>query len=419
MVLKNADRGGLENLPVTRRRILALMGMGVVWAGCRGMAFAAAPTGNRFVFIIMRGAMDGLAAVPPLFDPHYASARGTMSMLGDREGGQCLPLDGHFVLHPALANMHKMFQARECLIAHAVASPYRERSHFDGQDILENGAAEVHGAHDGWLGRALVQLAAAKGLAVGQNIPLALRGGGEVVTSWSPGILSEPGDDLLGRLGDLYQDDPVLARALARARETEAGAVQALDSEEGAPGDIMDIRAQKAAGKNFPGLTKIAGKLLAAADGPRIGVIEIGGWDTHAGQGTFKGRLANNLLQFDKGIAALRAALGPVWRQTVVVCATEFGRTVAANGTGGTDHGTGTAAFILGGAVAGGKIIADWPGLAANQLYENRDLRPTRDLRAVLKGVLAEHMGIDHTALNGSIFPDSDDIRPVGGIVRA
>ncbi len=389
----------------SRRQVLGqalgLIGATAAWCGSGGLALAGAPTEKRFVFVIMRGAMDGLSAVPVLGDPDYVRARGAMAMVG--EGGQCLPLGGGFALHPALAGLHQLYQAKQALVVQAVASPYRERSHFDAQDVLENGTALAHGAQSGWLGRTLAQMTMLKGLAVGQTIPLAMRGGSDVA-SWSPSNLPEVESDLLQRLDDLYRSDALLASALHEAVAADAIADEAMGG-------------KQRGGKNFAALAKAAGSFLAAPDGPRLAMIEIGGWDTHAGQGTFKGRLAGNLTQLDQGLDALRLSLGAAWQHTVVLCATEFGRTVAANGTGGTDHGTGGAAFLLGGAVAGGKVVADWPGLATNKLYQQRDLMPTLDLRAVMKGVLAEHFGLDAALLARTVFPESAAVRPVAGLV--
>ncbi len=392
-------------LHINRRNFLTLAGASAAWCSFGRLALAAAPTEQRFVFIMLRGAMDGLTAVPPLFDPAFAGARGKLAMGGP--DAACLPLDGQFALHPALANLHKLYTARQALVIHAVASPYRERSHFDAQDILESGMGAAHAAQSGWLGRALIELHNVKGLAVGQNVPLALRGATEV-SSWSPSVLPEPDSDLLQRLDDLYRHDAVLAPALHEAQAASEIADDAMDGTMGGG---------KRGGKNFAVLAKAAGNFLASPDGPRLAMLEVGGWDTHAGQGTVKGRLALNLKQLDDGLGALQSALGTAWRHTTVLCATEFGRTVAANGTGGTDHGTGGAAFLLGAAVTGGRVIADWPGLAPNQLYQGRDLRPTLDIRAVMKGLLASQYGIETAALAQHIFPDSDSIKPLRDLV--
>jgi uncharacterized protein (DUF1501 family) len=161
-------------------------------------------------------------------------------------------------------------------------------------------------------------------------------------------------------------------------------------------------------------LGKLAATFLAKPDGARVAVIEINGWDTHSAQA---GRLNGQLKQLDAVIAALRDGLGPEWRRTAIVAATEFGRTAAPNGTGGTDHGTGGVALLAGGAVAGGRVVADWPGLAPGQLYEGRDLRPTADLRALFAGLAADHFGLDPARVARTVF-GSDPIRPMTGLLR-
>lgn len=399
------------NGQISRRTMLGLMGATAAWFSCGGVALAAAPTDQRFIFIILRGAMDGLTAVPPLFDSSYANARKALAMTN----AECLPLDGQFGLHPALAHLHQLYRDKQALIIHAVASPYRERSHFDAQDVLENGTSQAHAAQNGWLGRALAHMHAMQAIAIGQNIPLALRGS-DSVSSWSPSALPETENDLLQRLGDLYQSDTILAPALHEALAAAAIADDAMD--DGMAQKGKDRGGKTGRGKNFPALAKAAGSFLAASNGPRLAMLEIGGWDTHAGQGTVKGRLASTLQQLDNGLAALQTTLGAAWNKTTVLCATEFGRTVAANGTGGTDHGTGAAAFLLGGAVAGGRVMADWPGLASNQLYQNRDLRPTTDIRAVIKAIFAQQFGIDNTTMATTIFPDSTTVRALDNIIK-
>ncbi len=162
-----------------------------------------------------------------------------------------------------------------------------------------------------------------------------------------------------------------------------------------------------------------AARFLAAADGPRIAVIEASGWDTHANQGAETGQLANRLAGLDAGVAKLRTGLGEAWEDTVVAIVTEFGRTVRVNGTRGTDHGTAGAAILVGGAVRGGRVLADWPGLAPRALHEGRDLRPTTDLRALFKAVLAEHLGLDTGFIDREVFPGSGAARRLDGLIRA
>lgn len=382
-------------------------------------AFANAPTGKRMIVVVLRGAMDGLAAVPPYADPDYAQARGALALPAPGGADGPIDLDGRFALHPALAPLLPLYQARELLIVHAVAGPYRARSHFDGQDVIENGTARPRGAEDGWLNRALGVLGGTGrrlGLAVGQTVPLLLSGS-VPVAAWAPRRLPELGEDFLTRLATLYGEDRVLGPAFAEGMKAQAMSDNVLGQ------DAQGAKGKMSGGGRGPlalaAAADAAGKLLAAADGPRIAVLEIGGWDTHANQGTLGGRLTPVLAALSQGLAALKGSLGTeAWRQTTVLTMTEFGRTVAANGTGGTDHGTASAAFLLGGAVNGGRVLADWPGLAPAKLFEGRDLAPTTDLRAVAKAVLRDHLGLREAEIERMIFPASPTVRPLEGLIR-
>lgn len=166
-------------------------------------------------------------------------------------------------------------------------------------------------------------------------------------------------------------------------------------------------------------MMQAAARFLTAEHGPRIAVVETGGWDTHFNQGTTGGVLFNRIAGLDAGIAALRDGLGETWSDTVVTVVTEFGRTAAVNGTRGTDHGTASAAVVLGGAVRGGRVIADWPGLRNQDLFEGRDLMPTMDMRGLFKGVLAEHLRLDGAFLDRTVFPGSGSVAPLRDIIRS
>jgi len=374
---------------------------------------------SRFVLVILRGALDGLAAVPPLGDHDYAALRGEFALHPPGESGGALPLDGFFGLHPALGFLHECYAARELIVLHACASPYRERSHFDGQDVLENGTPRPHALQTGWLNRALAALPAPggheAGVALGQNVPLVMRGPA-AVTSWSPSKLVPPDEDTLARITDLYAGDPLLAHRLADALAADAIAADA-------DGTNTMGAAQPAAGARgkarYAEVVRAAGGFLRREDGPKVAVFDTSGWDTHANEGGAQGQLAGRLAELDTGLAALRQELGLAWRDTAVLLLTEFGRTAAVNGTRGTDHGTATAAFLLGGAVAGGRVIADWPGLSTRSLYQGRDLAPTLDVRSVLKGVLAEQLAVSAHVLEQEVFPDSAAARPLRGLMRA
>ena len=346
------------------------------------LAFAAgAATGDkRFVFIIQRGAADGLAILAPTGDPAYAGLRGDLA--ADIATGT--KLDSMFTLHPALAQTARLYAAKEALLVHAVASPYRDRSHFDGQNVLESGGSAAYRIKDGWINRLLGELHGGKAVALSPTVPLALRGA-VPVESYAPSNLPDASDDLLIRIGDLYAQDRQLGPLWNQALAARAKA-----------GDSGDAKGAAAAGT-------LAARLLGGPDGARVAMIETNGWDTHNGQ---RGRLAAQLTGLDSLLAALKTGLGSAWRDTLVIVATEFGRTARANGTGGTDHGTGALAMVLGGAVAGGRVMADWPGLAPAALYDGRDLKPTMDLDVLITDSLARHFGLDPKQTSSILFPD-------------
>jgi uncharacterized protein (DUF1501 family) len=401
---------------LTRRLVLFGFGAGALVAVTPRLAVAAAPTDRRFVLVILRGALDGLAAVPPYGDPDYKRAHGPIAIAEPGQDDGALDLGGHFGLHPALAPLHEIYRRGEMLVVHATAGPYRGRSHFDAQDLLESGTTVPHGSQDGWLNRALAAVPAApggarQGLALGQTVPLALRGKVQVA-SWAPTDLPAVEPGLMQTVAALYRNDRLLGPALAEGLKGQrfAGAVmndgQRMNLPPG-PGRQQFLQAASA-----------AGKLMAPENGARIAVLDIGGWDTHANQGGARGRLALVLQTLAEGLVAIRDGLGPAWSKTVVLVATEFGRTVQINGTGGTDHGTGGAAFLLGGAVNGGRVVTDWPGLAPGRLFEGRDLMPTTDLRAVTKAVLVDHLRLAPAAVEAQVFPSSGAVQPVAKLVR-
>ncbi|MFC0219864.1 DUF1501 domain-containing protein [Pseudochelatococcus lubricantis] len=406
-----------ERMTPSRRAVLGAAGALFAWSFMPKFAYASAGSRDaRFLLVILRGALDGLSAVPPIGDPAYAGLREGIALAKD--GAEAaLPLDGFFYLHPAMPNLARLYAAGDALIVHAAATGYRERSHFDGQDVLESGQNGPGRTESGWLNRMIASLPAGDAvsragvLGVGVVPPLVVRGAAPVL-GWAPPRMARAGDDLLARLGDLYgQRDPALARVLAEALETER-----IASRRGMQGD------KKGGGgpDTADGMRRIAegaAGLVGADDGPRIAALAFEGWDTHANEGGAKGRLANLLGGLDGALAVLERGLAPVWKDSVVMVATEFGRTAQVNGTVGTDHGTGTVAFLVGGAVRGGRMLADWPGLRPEQLYEKRDLKPTTDIRAVAKGVVADLFGLSGPVLAEKVFPGTADLRPVQGLV--
>ena len=396
---------------LTRREVLKRMTAGTALAAAPGLVLANADTQARFVLVILRGAADGLAIAAAYADPHYARQRGGLALSAPGDGDGLLDLDGFFGLHPRLALVHELYGEGQVRLLHAVASPYRERSHFDGQDVLENGGSRVGALRDGWLNRALKPLGGGVGeetaIALAANTPLVLRGA-QSTTSWAPSRLPGTDGDTLERLSVLYRDDAFFSERFAQAMSSQAVA-GALDM----GGDRRGRRGPRLLTENL----RVAASFLTAAGGPRIAVVESGGWDTHANQGTANGALANQLAALDAGLGALRSGLGQTWSHTAVAVVTEFGRTVSVNGTRGTDHGTASAALLLGGAVNGG-ITTDWPGLGQRALYEGRDLKPTMDLRSVFKSILSEHLEIPERYVQREVFPDSNAAAPLKDLFK-
>lgn len=359
-----------------------------------GVALATVPGERRFVFIIQRGAADGLDIVRPVADPAYARLRGSLA----DAGGAAQKLDGTFALHPALVETGRMYAAGQALFVHAVASPYRDRSHFDGQNVLETGGARPYAVKDGWLNR-LVSMMPRTGddaIAIAPTVPMALRGAARV-GSYAPSALPEASDDLLTRVAALYAADPQLHLLWSSALQARELATDAATTQDAAS------------------LGRLTAGFLAKPAGPRIAMLETLGWDTHNAQAP---RLGNQLRRLDRLLAALRDGLGPIWARTTVLVATEFGRTASTNGTNGTDHGTGSVAMLVGGAVKGGRTVADWPGLATPDLFEGRDLKPTMALDALIAGVAAEALALYPERVARSLFTGQVMGKPIEGLLR-
>jgi len=292
-----------------------------------------------------------------------------------------------------------MYGQGQALFVHAVASPYRDRSHFDGQNVLETGGAQPYVLRDGWLNRLVTMLPRSgdEAIAIAATVPTALRGSVQVA-SFAPSALPHGADDLMARVTALYDADPQLYPAWSAALETKGLATDAT------------------AGQDPGSLGRLTASFLTKPNGPRIAMLETLGWDTHNAQ---KGRLANQLKNLDAMLAAMRDGLGPAWANTAVLIATEFGRTAAVNGTGGTDHGTASVAMLVGGAVKGGRVLADWPGLASGKLYQARDLRPTSGLDALIAGAAAESLAVDPASVSRSLFAQATSASPMSGLINS
>ena len=393
-----------SRVALTRRGLLGATGCALTLMGGTSAFADPAYARRKLVIIVCRGAMDGLSVSPPIGDGDYAGLRGAIAIAPDK----ALPVDGHFGLHPSLVVTHGLLQGGQARIAPAVAIPQRIRSHFEAQDLLETGGEKLYASTTGWLNRTLAAVGVRRpvqGLAIGAQEPLIIQGPVQA-QSWSPGgRLTSRTTRVATALQELYRSDPVLGSALASGLATEAQA--------------EDLGGAAVKGGDARAFAATAGRFLAAPEGPSIAVMSLDGFDTHANQGADKGLLANRLAVLDGAVDGLRAGLGDHWRDTVVVVATEFGRTARVNGTGGTDHGTASTLILAGGALKGGGIVGDWPTLASAKLFEDRDLAPTLDIRSVFKGVLADHLGVDRRDLDAKVFPASREAAPTPGLISA
>ncbi len=391
------------------RRRSALLGLGAAMAlGPRSMAFAASPGNARLVVINLRGGLDGLSAVVPYGDHNLAAWRSPLIPPAVGTKGGMIYLGGFFGLNPALPNLGAMYQAGQALMVHAVGNCAYTRSHFEGQDYIQGGASEL--LTSGWLNRAVSLIPAPSGsiqtgIAVNTYSPLLIRGP-TVVAGWAPDPFKRPSATIASGIMALNQADPVLGPAMQVALTDRA---------------MMDLVLKGGAPtpKGLPMLARLgwaAGELLASPTGPRVAALETDSFDTHADQVS---ELGTKLPELDQTLQALKTTLGSAWANTVVMTMTEFGRTVAINDgvNGGTDHGTGFAVILAGGAVAGGRVVTTWPGLGQGQLYQGRDLQPTVDYRAIAMGVLQGHMGLPASAMP-TIFPGATGVTALSGLVR-
>jgi uncharacterized protein (DUF1501 family) len=359
------------------------------------MAFARGSGSKKLLLVVLRGAADGLAMLAPVGDPDFARMRPQ----AQADYADARKADGFFAIHPAFEQVGAAFAAGDALFVHAAATRYRERSHFDGQNMLETGGPSPYAARDGWLNRLVGAIdGPPRALAIAPAMPLALRGDAPA-SSYAPSALPQASEDFLARVSMLYGEDPQLGQLWSRALETQE---MAGDS------TLRNLRDAAAAGE-------LAASLMRGEGGARIAMIELDGWDSHANQRFQFTRQARNL---DALLGAYRTAMGEAWADTLVLAVTEFGRTARYNGTNGTDHGTASAAIVMGGALKGGRVIADWPGMGDSALYEGRDLKPTVALESVLAGAAAEHFGLDGKGLLPRLFPAASGA-PLTGFVRS
>lgn len=425
----------MSHAPLSRRNLLIAAGAAGVSLSFMGQAAYSASEGaigrRKLIVVICRGGMDGLAVSPPVGDPDYAGLRGSIALPPEAT----LKLDGTFGLHPSFKATHALALKGQARIVPAVASSDRRRSHFEAQDTLETGSDGQHIVGTGWLNRTLQAMAparAVKAMSVGATAPLILRGPAQAA-SWSPGGVASRNDERLPSiLTDLYAKDPVLGPALARGLETEVMAGQAMrtlaqqdqsdDTEmKGGMAQMQPAAATPAQPNAGLAASRKFGQTIAdfmiQPGGPQIVAVSVDGFDTHVGQGTIKGVLSYRFASLDALLDGLHAGLREGWNDTAVVVVTEFGRTARVNGSGGTDHGTGSTALLLGGALKPGGIVGDWPTLKQTALFENRDTRPTTDMRGLFKGLLVDHLGVDRKAVDAVVFPDAAALEPTRSLV--
>lgn len=363
-----------------RRTLLKTASAGAMLSltGLASKAASNTAEANRLLVVLLRGGMDGLCAVPPVADPLLEGLRPNLRIQ------QALRLDGSFGLHPALGQMHALWQQGQLAIVHSTGFAYTGRSHFEGQDVMQSGVMKPYASATGWVGRAMELARVDSGVAIAIPMPLILRGHDNAATEY-PNWMRSPQAALMTEVHALWRTDKALAPYGARLLEDSMAS--------GAP---RGLRGEEFAQARSPAaLARLAGQRMSAADGPRIGLIDMeGGFDTHAGQGADSGAHANKLSDLDGVIGAYRQAMGSMWARTLVLTVTEFGRTVAENGTTGTDHGVGSCCFMAGGLLAKSQVLADWRGLAKAQLFEGRDLPATIDTSAVHSQVLQKVFGL-------------------------
>jgi len=364
-----------------RRDFLKAAPASLFLTGFPNLGLTKASKDGRLIVVNLEGGMDGLCAVPPLGDKTLRSARGDL-LISDN-----LALNPFFGLHPSFKNFSAMLANDEATVIHATAFPYTRRSHFEGQNIVETGILTPFSSKTGWLGRAM-EVAGVGGRSLSLDTPLLVRGNMDVEAYFPSDLRGSktPNNTVLDVLKSIYDGD-----ALETTEVLQRQLASSLDSPR-----LRDPE----------GLATFAGKKMQESFGPKVAVIRVNQFDTHANQGTEDGAQSEQLEVVDNVFAALKSGLGQLWDSTVVMTVTEFGRTLGQNGSAGTDHGYGSACMIAGGLLKNAGIISDWPGLKPNSLFEGRDLLATIDMRSVCAACLEATFGIEHEQVAEEVFSD-------------
>jgi uncharacterized protein (DUF1501 family) len=362
---------------------------------------------KRLVVVFMRGAVDGLSVVVPHGEPNYYDARPTLAIPRAGGDGGAIDLDGFLGMHPALAALEPQWRDGTLAFVHACGSPDPTRSHFDAQDYMESGTPGVKSTSDGWMNRVLAVMpgraSPTEALSLGANVPRILSGRMPVANiplgraAARPMPLDRPVVETA--FDRMYNGGDALSRAYQEGRTARARLMTELEQ------DMAEANNGAPSPKGFPNDTSRLAHLIARDPSIRLAFLALGGWDTHVNQGSSKGQLANHLQPLGEGLASFASALGPHYQDTVMLVISEFGRTVRQNGNGGTDHGHGNVMWVMGGPVRGRKVYGSWPGLAASQLYQGRDLAITTDFREPIATVLRTHMALWDSQIN-RVFPN-------------
>lgn len=371
----------------------------LAFGGLNRISLANAGTEKRYIQIILRGGMDGLHALAPYGDPLFRQLRPKLAMAAGNGEKGLIKIDGYFGLHPQLKPLKELFDDGDLLFIPAASTGYTERSHFDGQNVLELGGGKPFSQKEGWLNRLLGELNGGErrlGLALGNSVPLTLQGDVNV-QNWGQSPFKDPDEDFLERLAYSYSRNERFSEALMMARSAPE----------------LDIAGGKKSKQDLLVLAKAAGELLSQPDGPRIAVMEMGGWDTHFAQAR---RLQGQFKKLSNVVQALKSELGPVWDDTTLLIASEFGRKVAENGNAGTDHGYGGLVILAGGNIKGGRIAGDWKGLEKSVLYQGRDMYATTQVEGIFKTVALEVFGLSESAVEMNIFAGAEG-GPVEGLI--
>jgi uncharacterized protein (DUF1501 family) len=390
-------------------QMTALAAGGLIPLGRQAWAARSQPASSmqrKLVVILLRGAVDGLSVVAPYGDANYYHVRPTIALPRPGSENGLLDLDGYFGLHPALAALQPWWQQHKLAFVHAAGSPDPTRSHFDAQDYMESGTPGRKGTQDGWMNRLLTALPGpavpTRAISVGPVMPRILAGraaatniaSGAAATRAS--LLDRP---QVGSAFDrLYQGDGKLSNVYQQAQAARKEVMSSMDAE------MQMANGGAPLPNGFPNDAARLATLMRNDPNVQMAFVALGGWDTHANQGSASGQLANHLAPLGQGLATLAQRLGPMFDDTTIVVMSEFGRTVRENGNRGTDHGHGNAMWVLGGPVAGGKVYGDWQGLGDAQLHEGRDLPVTTDFRVVLAQLAERHLRLPDRQLQ-QLFP--------------